>query len=292
MKSSSRFSFAKINLFLKILDKRDDGYHDLESVMCYIDLKDKIEYIKGSSSQDPELTLNISGEFAGGILADRNLFTEIFSHFKKEFKIDRDIEINLEKNIPVAAGLGGGSSNGASFIKFLDQKFDLSIAKEDLQNIALKFGCDLPFFFDDESRIIRSKGEILEEYGEFDDLDILLITPNIEVLTSDIFSSIKSTNSTELDSDQIRSLSVIDLINDLPNDLQSIAMKKFPIIGLLSYELKNLGAHSFKMSGSGPSCFAIFEDKSALNLACQKISEKFPNFFTIKTKIISKITDA
>lgn len=292
MKINNNYSFAKINLFLKIINQRDDGYHDLESVMCYIDLKDKIEYIQGSPSQNPTIRLNISGDFSSRILVDENIFIKIFDYFVREYKVKRNIDINLEKNIPVAAGLGGGSSNGSSFIKFLNQEFNLSLKKHDLQNIALKFGCDLPFFFEKNSKIIRSKGEVMEDYKDFKDQEILLVNPNIEVATADIFRSNKFLNAPVLDSSQIRSLDIVDLIKDLPNDLQKVAIKKFPIINFLIYELRNLDANAVKMTGSGPTCFAIFKNKSALDLAYEKILAKFPNFFAIKTKIISKIQDA
>ena len=136
---------AKINLFLHIVNKRSDGFHELQSLITKIDLFDELLVEKST-----KFSLEIYGEFAKFIDIKDNLFTKIFEYFVKNFDINSNLKITLQKNIPVGAGLGGGSSNGAYFIKILNEIFDLKLSTSAMQKISLNFGSDIAFFFEDE----------------------------------------------------------------------------------------------------------------------------------------------
>ncbi len=136
---------AKINLFLNIINKRPDGFHELQSLITKIDLFDELAVEKST-----KFSLEINGEFAEFIEIHNNLFTKILDYFVKDFHIDSNLKITLQKNIPVGAGLGGGSSNGAYFIKILNEIFALKLSKIEMQKISLNFGSDIAFFFENE----------------------------------------------------------------------------------------------------------------------------------------------
>ena len=177
---------AKINLFLHITNKRPDGFHELQSLITKIDLFDELVVEKST-----KFSLEINGEFAEFIEINNNLFTKILDYFVKNFHIDPNLKIILQKNIPVGAGLGGGSSNGAYFIKILNEIFALKLSKIDMQKISLNFGSDIAFFFENEACLMSGRGEFLTEIShfknEFKKLKILLINPKIHLSTKEIF---------------------------------------------------------------------------------------------------------
>ena len=163
---------AKINLFLKLLGKRSDGYHKLESLFAFLDLFDELEVKKND-----EFKLEITGEFAEFIDPQNNLFTKILNFFTNNFDITKNLHIKITKNIPIGAGLGGGSSNAASFMKALNEICSLNLSKTELQKISLNFGSDIAFFFEDKASIIKGRGELIENFSKFPAITILLINP-------------------------------------------------------------------------------------------------------------------
>ncbi|MFM2200076.1 MAG: hypothetical protein RL769_129 [Pseudomonadota bacterium] len=133
---------AKINLFLKIINQRSDGFHNLLSVITKINLYDYL-----SVEKSDHFSLEIFGQFKNLINPKDNLFTTILNYFQEQYHISNNIKIILEKNIPVGAGLGGGSSDACSFMKILNEIFNLNLTKSELQKISLNFGSDIAFFF-------------------------------------------------------------------------------------------------------------------------------------------------
>ena len=125
---------AKINLFLKVLGKKDDTFHELESLLVFTDLLDELEVNKSD-----KLSIKITGEFAAFLDEKNNLFLDILKYFTQKFKISQNLEIKIVKNIPIGGGLGGGSSNAASFMMTLNEIFALNLSKEELQKNLLKF---------------------------------------------------------------------------------------------------------------------------------------------------------
>lgn len=275
---------AKINLFLKLLKKRSDGFHELESLFAFLDLADDLEVIKSD-----QFKLEISGEFAEFLDTKKNLFTKILDFFVSEFHIDKNLHIKIRKNIPIAAGLGGGSSNAAYFMKILNEIFSLNLSKEKLQEISLNFGSDIPFFFEDQASIIRGRGEKIKDFPSFNPIPTLLINPKIELSTKEIYEKFGGKFSTEISDEEIEKTAIFDLIKNLPNDLEKPAIATLPLISEILSELKNFGADFAKMSGSGATCFGIFSDEETLKSARKNLTEKFPGFFVKKAKILSHV---
>jgi 4-diphosphocytidyl-2-C-methyl-D-erythritol kinase len=278
---------AKINLFLKLTGKYSGGFHELESLFAFLDLTDEL-----SVEKNTEFNLKISGEFAAKLDKKNNLFTKILDYFATEFGISKNLNINITKNIPVSAGLGGGSSNAASFIHALNQIFALGLSLNELQKISLQFGSDIAFLLQNNAAIIRGRGEIIENFPDFAPIPILLINPKIEVSTKEIFTKFDGNFSAKTSNENLLKTDVFNLLKNMPNDLQKPAIAALPLISEIIENLKNCGAEISKMSGSGASCFGVFSDSNQLNLAEEFFQKNHPNFFIKKTNIYSARTNA
>jgi 4-diphosphocytidyl-2-C-methyl-D-erythritol kinase len=274
---------AKINLFLKILGKRADGFHDLESLFAFLDLADELTVEKSE-----KFSLEISGEFAALLDEKNNLFTKILDYFVAEFAVDKNLKIQITKNIPIGAGLGGGSSNAAAFMKILNENFALNLSKKDLQKISLKFGSDIAFFFEEQASIIKGRGEIIEKFHNFEPIPALLINPKIHLSTKEVFAKLNENYSKEIPTKNLLATEIFKLIKSLPNDLEKPAIALVPVIGEILEELRKNDADFAKMSGSGATCFGIFRDEKKLIEAQKNLTKKFPTFFVKETKILSR----
>ena len=276
---------AKINLFLHITNKRPDGFHELQSLITKIDLFDELVVEKSD-----KFSLEIRGEFAEFIEINNNLFTKILDYFVKKFHIDSNLKITLQKNIPVGAGLGGGSSNGAYFIKILNEIFALKLSKIDMQKISLNFGSDIAFFFENEVCLMSGRGEFLTEIShfknDFEKLKILLINPKIHLSTKEIFQDFaqKKINNfhQNLPKEFFFEKSLPEILQNSNNDLEEPAILKAPVISEILQNLQKFSPICAKMSGSGSSCFGIFDSEKNLQETYDFFIKNYPNFFVKK----------
>ena len=275
---------AKINLFLHITNKRLDGFHELQSLITKIDLFDELSVEKST-----KFSLEIRGEFTEFIDIKNNLFTKILDYFVKNFRIDPNLKITLQKNIPVGAGLGGGSSNGAYFIKILNEIFALKLSKNDMQKISLNFGSDIAFFFENEACLMSGRGEFLTEISyfknDFENLKILLINPKIHLSTKEIFQDFaqkKYQFSPKISEKFFIEKSLQEILQNFNNDLEEPAISKAPIISEILQNLRKFSPICAKMSGSGSSCFAIFDNEKNLQETYDFFIKNYPNFFVKK----------
>ena len=259
---------AKINLFLQINNKRSDGYHNLQSLFLPINLHDVLHLKKSSS-----FSLNVVGKYQHQITTT-NIISEIWQYFINNFAVNSNLTITLEKNIPVGAGLGGGSSNGSAFILALNQLFSLNLSTEKLLEISLKFGSDLPFFIIGKPAFVFGRGqEIVPITKPLPKLPILLINPQINLSTAKVFAN-NINFSQPLALDYLQNLSFANLLA-LGNNLQDSAIKLAPQIGEVLSCLKKFQPLSAAMSGSGSSCFAVFDNQTN----CQEAYNFFCNTF-------------
>lgn len=275
---------AKINLFLHITNKRLDGFHELQSLITKIDLFDELLVEKST-----KFSLEINGEFAEFIEINNNLFTKILDYFVKNFHIDSNLKITLQKNIPVGAGLGGGSSNGAYFIKILNEIFALKLSKNDMQKISLNFGSDIAFFFENEACLMSGRGEFLTEIShfknDFENLKILLINPKIHLSTKEIFQDFAQKNqqfSQKFSERIFLEKSLQEVLQKFNNDLEEPAISKAPVIFEILQNLRIFSPICAKMSGSGSSCFAIFDNEKNFQKTYEFFIKNYPNFFVKK----------
>jgi len=278
---------GKINLFLKIISRNQDGFHNLESVFAFVDIFDELKFnICNSNTANPKLNINFIGDYAKNINNKDNIITKIFSYFCKHYSINKNISLQITKNIPVGAGLGGGSSNGAFFMMLLNREFNIGLKKEELREISFNFGSDLAFFFENKSSIIRNIGTVDSHISEFISTPFLLVNPQINLATKEVFSSFKNDFSQPVSNEEILQSSVIDIIKKYPNQLEKIAEKKYPEITNIINFLYNKNPIKAKMTGSGSTCFAIFKNSKDLDKAYNSCLKEFPNYFVRKSNII------
>jgi len=278
---------AKINIFLNIVGKKPDGYHQLESIFLPIELSDYLE-IKPSSV----FKLTVTGRYANKIENDENILIKILEYFKKNFQISDNFSINLQKNIPIGAGLGGGSSDGSGFIKILNKIFDLKLNKSQMQEIALNFGSDLPFFFEENPCFVCGRGEKFNKLPELfieelKNYKILLINPNINLSTKLIFEnyqklikSNKITYSKSINNKDLFEKNLNEILKNSTNDLELIAFEIHSILKEILIDLQSFSNILARMTGSGSTMFAIFDKSDEnLNKCYHFLKEKYPNYF-------------
>ncbi|HHU70481.1 MAG TPA: 4-(cytidine 5'-diphospho)-2-C-methyl-D-erythritol kinase [Clostridiales bacterium] len=262
MNSLSEKSYAKINIGLDVIGRRDDGYHNLRMIMQTIDLYDIVTVER----------LETSGIYIKTNLPylptdKRNIVYKAADAFLTKFNIKEGVRINLSKNIPVAAGLAGGSSNGAVTLKLLNQMFNTGLSRDELMDIGLSLGADVPYCFMMGTALSEGIGEILTPIKPIPDCNILIVKPNISVSTKYVYSNLKLSSKTshpDIDSmlEAIDKRDLGELAKYMDNILQTVTIPKHPIIKDIKNQMKELGAMTALMSGSGPSVFGIYNDKN------------------------------
>ena len=246
---------AKVNIRLKVTGQRPDGYHELVSIMVPVGLYDILE-IKVPWGNSIKITSN--GYDVP--LNEDNLIYRAAESFMARADIKEGILINLSKNIPVAAGLGGGSSDAASVLLALNKIFQQPLSESDMHCIASKLGADVPFFLISAPSLATGIGDILEPIPKWPELWYIIITPPIKVSTSWVYGNLKLELTTG-EYDYILSILKNDGYNIsqiLENDLENVTSARFPIINTLKKLLVAVGAEGSIMSGSGPSVFGVF----------------------------------
>ncbi len=256
------FPNCKINLGLNILRKREDGFHDLETVFYPLPLNDALEVIANTKNDFPEFTgtgLVVDGN------EDDNLCMKAWRLLKKDLPKLPSVKIHLHKAIPMGAGLGGGSADAAFMLKLLNNKFNLSLSTSQLLNYSIQLGSDCPFFIHNKPAFAQGRGEILEELPlDLSSYKIILINPGIHVNTGWAFSKL-SDGSKPSDS---HSISIKEIIQQpietwkagLKNDFETAVFTAHHEIKEIKEALYQQGAVYASMSGSGSTVFGIFRN--------------------------------
>jgi 4-diphosphocytidyl-2-C-methyl-D-erythritol kinase len=274
---ASAKSFAKINLFLRVLSRRSDGYHNIYTLFSAIDLHDiiKIEEAPETVLECNDKTIPVGGDNLI-IKADR-LLRECVPPFP-------DYRITLEKNIPAGAGLGGGSSNACAYLKLVNRLNSLGLDNARLAEILGTVGSDAPFFIKLGAQIGEGRGELLKE-ASLEELNLLVIYPNFPISTKEIYSSEKLvlTDSSNILNMHIQ-LGAAEISEIMFNSLESAVLPFYPKIGELKAALLDVGAFSAILSGSGSSVFGVFRDEKSAFSALRKIKERFASYRIWKVK--------
>lgn len=287
LKEYSLFSPAKINLFLEILSKRNDGFHNLNSLMCFCNIGDKIKISKSES-----YSLNITGPFSDDLKSKNNIITDTLKKLEIFFNKKFSVSIVLEKNLPISSGMGGGSSNAATIVRAIINIFNLDIKKLDLDKLLISIGSDVPFCFYGKSSIVSGIGEKVVPLKHLEDLKVLLVNPLVEISTKSIFHQIKcfNTNPTNFPREKINRSKLIDILNQSKNDLQYIVTKKNTQVNEVIDFFKNETESSFyRMTGSGATCFGVFDTYSHMKKAEVKLKNKNNNWWIASAKTLNYI---
>ncbi|MES2329127.1 MAG: 4-(cytidine 5'-diphospho)-2-C-methyl-D-erythritol kinase [Bacteroidota bacterium] len=253
------FPNCKINLGLNIIRKREDGYHDIETVFYPVGLKDALEGIKsGVSSLEAGIDFNTSGLLVAGEMHD-NLCVKAYQLLQKDFPSLPSVHIHLHKAIPMGAGLGGGSADGAFTLLLLDRLGNLNLSQEQLLQYALQLGSDCPFFILNKPCIATGRGELMQEIQlDLSGFQFVIINPGIHISTASAFSQITPAKPDRSIADIIQ-LPVQQWKELLVNDFEGSVSHAHPMIGTIKQELYNKGAVYASMTGSGSTVFGLFE---------------------------------
>lgn len=255
------FPNAKINLGLNIVEKRTDGYHNLETIFYPVHIEDALE-IGVLNEPDAEFRLQVSGISVEGKPED-NLVVKAYRMLKQDFNLP-PIEIYLYKRIPSGAGLGGGSADAAFMLKLLNDKFGLDISVDKLEEYAARLGADCAFFIKNTPTFAEGIGNIFEKVElNLNQYHIAIVKPDIFVSTRDAFSLIKPSRP-QVSLKEIIKNPVETWKDNMVNDFETSVFAKYPAIGDIKQKLYDLGAVYASMSGSGSSVYGIFKEKADL----------------------------
>ena len=247
------FPNCKINLGLQVVQKRTDGYHDLETIFYPIALQDALEII-----QDKETSLTSSG-LAIDVSEQNNICYKAWQLLKKDFSDLPAVRIHLHKTIPWGAGLGGGSADGSFTLMLLQKKFRLNCSEQQLMDYALQLGSDCPFFIRNRPSFATGRGENLHEIKlDLSSYQIILVNPGIHISTAKIFSQIQISKK-RYSLREIIQQPIQTWKNQLHNELEDVVFPLHPEIKKILEQLYQQGAIYASMSGSGASVFGIFE---------------------------------
>lgn len=252
------FPNAKINLGLNIIEKRPDGYHNLETIFYPIKLQDALEVTQKEDNSE-EYTLRISGTTLDGEPED-NLVIKAYRLLKKDYSGILPVDIHMYKHIPTGAGLGGGSSDAAYMIKLLNEKFALGLTTGQMEEYAAQLGADCAFFIKNQPVFATGIGNLFEPIDlSLKGYHIILIKPDISVSTRDAFSQIKPSRPA-ISLKEIAGQPIETWKESMKNDFEDSVFQKFPEIAAIKDELYDLGAVYASMSGSGSSVYGIFKE--------------------------------
>ncbi len=269
--------YAKLNLALHIRGRLPNGYHELETIFAFVDQGDLV-----SVSDDQALSLTISGPFADGLGLQDNLIMQAASLLQKEYDVSTGAKLHLVKNLPVASGIGGGSADAAAALRLLNRYWELNLSQVELERVAEPLGADVPACVASKTAIGRGIGQNLQPLCN-DDLSgmyVLLANPLVAISTQDIFSQWNG-----IDKGPLGTGNIFDALVDGRNDLQSIAITLEDSIAPLLTVIGNTNAISTKMSGSGATCFGVYESLEQVREAKLAVESSVEKIWTMTGQI-------
>jgi 4-diphosphocytidyl-2-C-methyl-D-erythritol kinase len=268
---------AKINLFLRVTGRRADGYHELDSVFLPISLNDQIR-LEVREADEPSVALKCNVAELGR--SQQNLAARAARSFMSAFELTAEVLIDLEKHIPIGAGLGGGSSDAATMLCMMAAAAQLTdeAAAGKLRKIALSLGADVPFFLDPCPARVTGIGELIAPLDGVPSIPIVLAVPPFEVSTAAIFRELEPDGwSGSAPDAHIEAIVRGEIAPEhLVNDLAAVAIEQFPEIRRLKALLEDSGAIAAQMSGSGGAVFGIFDSTQAAETAAAKVRRRAP----------------
>ena len=270
---------AKINLGLNILGKNEDGYHDLDMIMAPINLYDNLNIKFFQKKGNLILKSNIKGV----PLNEKNIIYKIYDAFYNETSLQREnIEVYLDKNIPFQAGLGGGSSDGAFFLKILNEYHNYPLNLQEMIDLGKKIGADIPFFIVNETVRAKGIGEVLEKINNNLDAKIILIKPKFGISTAEAYkgySLLKEKKWADIDKivEGLEENSFDKVIDNIENHLQQTSLLLNNNVKTFEEKLAKI-SKNFKMSGSG-SCYYLISDKDNSQFFYETLRSEFTDCF-------------
>lgn len=253
---------AKVNYRLDVVGKRPNGYHDLRMIMQRVNLCDEV-----AIRLVPETGIRVICGRDGVPEGEGNIAWKAAHALLELSDTKPGVEIAIAKNIPVAAGLGGGSSDCAAVLRGLNELLGLGLSRERLMEIGVRMGADVPFFLFEQTALAEGIGEVLTPLAKVPSAWVVLINPNLPVSTAWVYQNLQLTQRDRLATLPNSFENLSELCSILSNDLESVTIPAFPVIDDIKRMLVRLGAAGALMSGSGPTVFGLFEDQAAAERA-------------------------
>lgn len=274
---------AKVNLTLDVVGKRPNGYHDVRMVMQQIDLYDEVEVVV---TEGVSIKLTCSDEFVP--TDQRNIAYKAAQIMKKKYDLKQGFQIHIDKNIPVAAGLAGGSTDAAAVIRAINELCGLNLSMSEMQDIGLQIGADVPFCILENCALAEGLGEVLTPIRGFEHAWMILIKPNFGVSTKEVYKalkweSIQSHPNTEAMVQALSDQNRHEIMSNLRNVLEDVTIEMFPQVASVKTFLTGYGAEAVMMSGSGPTVFGFFKTYEKARNAHRKIKKHYPQSFVVST---------
>lgn len=282
MNSISLKSRAKINLSIDVIGKREDGYHIVEMIMQTIDLYDDIKL-----KELEEDNITIKSECSYIPLNEDNIVYKAAKLIKEKMDIKKGIEIFIKKNIPVAAGMAGGSSNAAAVLVGLNELWKLCLSKDELRDLGLKLGADVPFCIEGGTALAEGIGEKLTYIkGINKDVNILVCKPDIFVSTKEVYQSLDIKNiekrpDNKLLIEKLKNDDIVSVSNNMVNVLEEVTSKKYSDIKVIENIIAKNGAMGTMMSGSGPTVFGFFDNEEKAKRARVELLENYSQVYVV-----------
>ncbi|MDE7334523.1 MAG: 4-(cytidine 5'-diphospho)-2-C-methyl-D-erythritol kinase [Lachnospiraceae bacterium] len=274
MDSITRKAYAKINLGLDVIRKRPDGYHEVKMIMQTVDIWDLLTFRKISN---PGIFLSADRqEIPAG--AD-NLVYKAADLILQEYDVSGGVEIVLEKHIPVAAGMAGGSTDAAAVFHGLNQLFDLGMSLGEMQRLGVKIGADVPYCIMGGTALSEGIGEVLTPLEPPPACTLLVAKPDISVSTKFVYENLhadKLTRHPDIDGmiEAVREGNLAGITERMENVLETVTIKEYPVIQKIKKAMTGKGAENALMSGSGPTVFGIFKEENTAREAEKEIKKQ------------------
>ena len=272
-------SYAKINLILDVIEKRQDGYHNIDGIMQMIDLYDEVEV---KISDKFEITSN-SKDIP---LDEKNLVYKVYKALKEKYKFNERFSILIEKNIPVSAGIAGGSTNSAVVIEMIDEILGLNMSLDDKKQVGKSVGADIPYLLVGKTARTRGIGDELEILDSLPTTDILIVNNGVEIATPYVYSNIvPSGNSDRIDKliNVYKNKNYDEFFKGLYNVMEKVSISYCPEIQNIKDKMYKFNCIKSLMSGSGPTVFGIFNDDKDIKKAYDYFKKIYKNTFIVKT---------
>jgi 4-diphosphocytidyl-2-C-methyl-D-erythritol kinase len=275
VKLLSEFAPAKINLYLRVTGRRADGYHELDSIFLPVSLCDRVQIeLRAADARAVTIRCDVDS-----LAKDEgNLAVRAARKFMNEFGVDAQVLIDLRKEIPIGAGLGGGSSDAATVLRMMASLCRI-VEPARLRQIALELGADVPFFLNPVPARVRGIGDQIMPLAAIAQFALLIAVPPVEVATAEVFRELRREHwSGPASDDEVRAICEGRLTShSLVNDLANVAMAKWPQIAALRATLQNSGARAVAMTGSGGAIFGVFTDSEEASRAAGQILAEAPD---------------
>jgi len=275
-------AYAKINISLDVVGKREDGYHLLKMIMQNIDLYDLLKFNKVASG------INITCNKSYVPTNEKNLVYKAAKLFMDTYDINTGVDVYIKKNIPVAAGMAGGSTDAAATLVAMNKLFEINASNKELMELGLKIGADVPYCIVGGTALCEGIGEVISPLKPFKNHILVVVKPGFGVSTKDVYQGLDINKVFKHPDTEglIKAMEEDDLrfvCENMKNILENVTLRKHYVLRGIKREMCELGAMGAMMSGSGPTVFAFFEDMQRAQHCYDKMKEKYKEVYISRT---------